>query len=317
MPREQRNVGASVRARLLARSRTEGADYQILLTRYALERLLYRLSVSEYNRHFILKGALLFVTWLQDPFRPTRDLDLLGYGSNSPEALAHTFQAICQAQVPDDGVVFDSAGLTAAPIREDIDYGGVRVRTQATIDGARVPIQIDVGFGDIITPAVVEIDYPALLDSPAPRIRAYPAETVIAEKFEAMVVLGIANSRLKDFYDLWFISRSFSFDLLTLSGAIQRTFERRETPLPRAMPTGLTEEYAVQWNPRWKAFLKRERMQAAPDNLAAVIADLSAFLFPLIRTPITASNWPPGGPWRLKTVQLDRLASAALGTLSA
>jgi len=297
MPREQRNIGASVRARLLARSRAEGADYQILLTRYALERLLYRLSVTDYNRHFILKGALLFVTWLPDPFRPTRDLDLLGYGSNSPESLADTFRAICQTNVPDDGVAFDSAGLTVAPIREDMDYGGVRVRTQATIDGARVPIQIDVGFGDIITPSPVEIDYPALLDSPAPRIRAYPAETVIAEKFEAMVSLGIANSRLKDFYDLWFISRSFAFNHITLAGAIQRTFERRETPLPRAMPTGLTDEYAKQWNPRWKAFLKRERMQAAPDNLAAVIADLSGFLFPLISTPVAASNWQPGGPW--------------------
>jgi len=316
MPREQRNMGASVRARLLTRSRAEGADYQILLTRYALERLLYRLSVSEYNRHFILKGAFLFVTWLADPFRPTRDLDLLGYGSNSPEALANTFRAICMASVPDDGVVFDSNGLTAAPIREDMDYGGVRVRTQATIDGARVPIQIDVGFGDIITPAPIEISYPALLDAPAPRIRAYPAETVIAEKFEAMVALGIANSRLKDFYDLWFISRSFAFDLLTLSGAIQRTFERRETPVPDALPTGLTNEYAAQWNPRWKAFLKRERMQAAPENLAEVIADLSGFLFPLINSPAAASNWLPGGPWSPKTAQLDRSASAAFGTAS-
>jgi predicted nucleotidyltransferase component of viral defense system len=317
MPREPGNIGASVRARLLARSRAEGADYQILLTRYALERLLYRLSVTDYNRHFILKGALLFVTWLKDPFRPTRDLDLLGYGSNSPEALANTFKAICQAQVPDDGVIFDSAGLSAAPIREDMNYGGVRIRTHATIDGARVPIQIDIGFGDVITPAAVEINYPALLDSPAPRIRAYPAETVIAEKFEAMVSLGIANSRLKDFYDLWFISRSFTFDHITLSGAIQRTFERRETPLPRTLPTGLTEEYAAQWNPRWKAFLKRERMQAAPDTLAAVIADLAAFLFPLINTAVAASSWPPGGPWCVKEAQLDRSASAAFGTVSA
>jgi hypothetical protein len=176
MPREVRNIGASVRDRLLARSRAKNADYQILLTRYALERLLYRLSVSEHRDRFILKGALLFVTWLPDPFRPTRDLDLLGYGANNPEALADTFKAICSHSVPDDGVTFDVDGLTAAPIREDLEYDGVRVQTYAMIDGARIPIQVDIGFGDIITPAPVEIEYPVLLDSPVPHLRAYPVE---------------------------------------------------------------------------------------------------------------------------------------------
>ncbi len=197
MPSEHRNVGASVRAKLLNRSRNEKSDYQVLLTRYALERLLYRLSVSAHRERFILKGALPFVTWLPDSFRPTRDLDLLGFGSDSPEATAETFRGKCSTAVPDDGVIFDVAGLTAAPIREDIEYGGVRVRTQATIDGARVPIQVDTGSGDIITPEPVEIEYPALLDSPAPRLRAYPVETVIAEKFNAMVTLGLPTSASK------------------------------------------------------------------------------------------------------------------------
>lgn len=297
MPSEHPNGGASVRAKLLNRSRTEKSDYQILLTRYALERLLYRLSVSAHRERFILKGALLFVTWLPDPFRPTRDLDLLGFGSDSPETIAETFKAICSTTVPDDGVIFDVAGLTAAPIREDIEYGGVRVRTQATIDGARVPIQVDIGFGDIITPGPIEIEYPALLDSPAPRLRAYPVETVIAEKFNAMVTLGIANSRLKDFYDLWLISRTFAFDRAALFSAVQRTFERRKTSMPVDTPTGLTDQYTEQWDARWKAFIKREHMKAAPEDLAVLIEDLRKFLVPLTTPTATASNWQPGGPW--------------------
>lgn len=297
MPREVRNVGASVRARLHARSRAENTDYQILLTRYALERLLYRLSVSEHRNRFVLKGALLFVTWIADPFRPTRDLDLLGYGANDPEALSETFKAICSTTVPDDGVIFDVDHLKSAPIREDLEYGGIRIQTHATIDGARLPIQVDIGFGDIITPGPIEIDYPALLDFPAPHLRAYPVETVIAEKFNAMVMLGIANSRLKDFYDLWLISRTFELRYSELSSAVQRTFERRETPMPAGIPTGLSNEYAEQWEMRWRAFIKREHMNAAPDSLRLVIEDLRPFLVPLTTPSDTASYWPSGGPW--------------------
>ena len=236
MPRELRNIGASVRARLLDRARAERSDFQILLTRYALERLLYRLSVSPHRDRFILKGAMLFVTWVANPFRPTRDLDLLGSGDNDTEAIAETFRVICAQPVADDGVIFDVAALEAAPIREEAEYGGVRVRTTATIDGARIPIQVDIGFGDAITPAPVEIDYPTLLDAPAPHLRVYPVETVVAEKFEAMVTLGIANTRLKDFYDLWLIAQTFKFGRSTLSDAVQRTFERRRTALPADIP---------------------------------------------------------------------------------
>lgn len=297
MPRDTRNIGASVRARLLARSRAENADYQILLTRYALERLLYRLSISEHRERFILKGALLFVTWVADPFRPTRDLDLLGYGANNPEAVADTFKAICSTAVPDDGVTFDIEGLTAAPIREDLEYGGVRVQTYAVIDGARIPIQVDIGFGDIITPGPVEVDYPVLLDFPAPHIRTYPVETVVAEKFNAMVVLGIANSRLKDFYDLWLISRTFEFDRAGLFAAVQRTFERRNTPSPAELPTGLTDQYAEQWEARWRVYLRREHMHAAPENLGLLVRDLREFLIPVALPSDIASHWSPGGPW--------------------
>jgi predicted nucleotidyltransferase component of viral defense system len=297
MSREVRNIGASVRARLLARARTENTDYQILLTRYALERLLYRLSVSSHRERFILKGAMLFVTWLKDPFRPTRDLDLLGYGANDAESIANTFKAICEVKVSNDGITFEIEGLTADPIRGELEYGGVRVQTQAIIDGARIPIQIDIGFGDIITPGPIEIAYPVLLDYPAPHLRAYPVATVVAEKFNAIVVLGIANSRLKDFYDLWLISRIFEFDGAEISAAVQRTFKRRDTPIPADVPTGLTGLYAEEWGTQWKAFLRREHMNAAPDDLTQVLEDLRSFLVPLTTSLGANLHWHAGGPW--------------------
>jgi Nucleotidyl transferase AbiEii toxin, Type IV TA system len=254
MTRETHNIGASVRARLLDRARAERSDFQVLLTRYALERLLYRLSVSPHRDHFVLKGAMLFVTWVDDPFRPTRDLDLLGYGDSEPDAIAETFRAICSQPVGDDGVTFNVAALLAAPIREAAEYGGVRVRTSATIAGARIPIQVDVGFGDAVTPAPVEIYYPTLLDAPAPNLRAYPVETVVAEKFEALVTLGIANSRLKDFYDLWLIAKTFDFHQSVLATAVHNTFDRRQTALPGDTPLALSDAYAEIWDNQWRAF---------------------------------------------------------------
>ena len=240
---------------------------------------------------------MLFVTWVADPFRPTRDLDLLGQGDSDTEAIAETFRAICTQPVADDGVTFDVAALMAAPIREEVEYGGVRVRTTATIAGARIPIQVDIGFGDAVTPASVEIDYPTLLDAPTPRLRAYPVETVVAEKFEALVTLGVANSRLKDFYDLWVISRTFELRRAALVEAIQRTFERRGTVLPSDVPVGLTDEFAEAWTAQWRAFLGRDRMAAAPDAFAATVADLRLFLMPLVGGLKEERIWPPSGPW--------------------
>jgi hypothetical protein len=292
-----KNVGASVRARLLQRSRDERTDFQVLLTRYALERLLYRLSRSAHRNRFVLKGAMLFVTWVEAPFRPTRDLDLLGYGENSPEAIGYTFRAICNEPVDDDGVVFNVDGLEAAPIREDIEYGGVRVRTQATIAGARIPIQVDVGFGDAITPGPIEIDYPALLDAPAPHLRAYPIETVVAEKFHAIATRGITNSRLKDYYDLWLIAETFELERAPLAAAVCQTFARRETPLPQEKPTGFSEAYVETWGGQWRTFLTRERMAAAPEQLATVVADLERFLLPLIEEAEGGWRWKPRAGW--------------------
>jgi len=187
--------------------------------------------------------------------------------------------------------------LTAAPIREEVEYGGVRVRTTATIAGARISIQVDIGFGDAITPAAVEIDYPVLLDAPAPHLRAYPVETVVAEKYEALVTLGVANSRLKDFYDLWVISRTFELRQAALVEAVQRTFERRGTTLPSDIPVGLTDEFAEAWAAQWRAFLGRDRMAAAPDAFAVTIADLRVFLMPLVVGLKEERIWSPSGPW--------------------
>ena len=299
MAREPRkNVGASVRALLLDRSRVERMDFQILLTRYALERLLHRLSQSPHRDRFVLKGAMLFVTWVEDPFRPTRDLDFLGYGENSPEAIGGTFREICGQPVDDDGVEFDIGAITAVPIREDVEYGGFRVRPSATIAGARVPIQVDIGFGDAVTPGPVEIVYPPLLDAPAPRLRAYPVMTVVAEKFQALVQLGIANSRLKDFYDLWLIAQTFEFDRASLAEAMRQTFARRETMLPTEKPIGLSDAYADAWGRQWKAFLGRERMASAPIDLAVVVSDLAGFLLPLIAPAEKDERWKPGEGWR-------------------
>jgi predicted nucleotidyltransferase component of viral defense system len=278
---ERRNVGASVRARLLNRAHEERSDFQVLLTRFTLERLLYRLSVSEHRTRFVLKGAMLFAVWINVPFRPTRDLDLLGYGDRGVDAIADAFRAICAFPVTDDGVQFDVAALSASPIREDLKYAGVRVRTTAIIDRARIPVQVDIGFGDAVTPAPIEIDYPVLLDMPAPRLRAYPIETVVAEKFETLVARGIVNTRLKDYYDLWLIGRTFQLNASSLAAAMRRTFERRGTPLPAAPPVGLTDEFATAKAAQWRTFLGRERVQPAPADFAHVVSDLRNFLVPI------------------------------------
>ena len=195
-----------------------------------------------------------------------------------------------------NGVAFDVASIDAAPIRGDDEYPGVRVRTGATIAGARLPIQIDVGFGDVITPEEIEIEYPTLLDAPAPILRAYPPETVVAEKTEAIVSLGIANSRMKDYYDLWMIARTFAFEGDTLADAIRRTFEQRRTPLPEQVPVGLSDNFALEREAQWQAFLARDRLAAAPDPLVQVINDLRTFLQPVL-THTEVASWPPGGPW--------------------
>lgn len=279
MAKELKNIGASVRARLLALSKAKGQTFDLILTRFALERLLYRLSKSQFSDRFVLKGALLLITWLEIPHRPTRDLDLLGYGSPDPELMLAAFQEIL-ANDSSDGVTFDVAALRIERIREELEYGGLRLRTTANVAGARIAVTIDIGFGDATEPGIEALEYPVLLDLPAPHLKAYAPETVIAEKFQAMVALGQANSRMKDFYDIWVLSRTFTFDPVRLSSAIEATFNRRDTALPSEPPLALTERFSndPQKQIQWRAFCRDIGQE--PGSLAEVVSDLQAFLMP-------------------------------------
>jgi predicted nucleotidyltransferase component of viral defense system len=271
----------SVRARLLALSREKGQALDFLLTRYALERLLYRLSVSPYRDRFVLKGAMLITTWFDDPHRATRDVDLLGYGDPSPEPMLATFREIGNIAA-DDGITFDTEALRVDLIREELEYGGLRLRTTATLAGARIGVVIDIGFGDAVEPGLEEIDLPVLLDLPTPQLRAYARETVVAEKFQAMVAFGRANSRMKDFYDVWVLAKSYDFNNDRLARAIAATFDRRGTPLPDALPDALTVEFARDETKRrqWVAFSADLAIATGP--FESVIEDLATFLMPKV-----------------------------------
>ena len=277
MAKAIRNIGASVRARLQNLSRATGQSFDLILTRYALERLLYRISTSAYAERFVLKGAMLLTSWFEDPHRATRDLDLLGFGDPSQDAMLAAFREIL-AVVVDDGVEFDLHALRVNQIREELEYGGLRLRTTASISGARIAVMVDVGFGDALEPGVEVIDYPSLLDFPRPRLRAYARETVIAEKFQAMVALGRANSRMKDFYDVWLLSQSFPFDDGRLARAIAATFRRRGSAIPAELPDALTSAFAedTQKQLQWRAFVANVAVN--PGTLDEVIATISTFL---------------------------------------
>jgi predicted nucleotidyltransferase component of viral defense system len=279
MPEPKRNMGASVRARLLNLARERNQPNDLLLTRYALERLLYRLSTTKHRERFVLKGAMLMTTWFEDPFRPTRDLDLLGFGDPDPQAMLALFREVLTVEA-DDGVVFDVKGLAVDLIREELEYGGLRIKTDAKIAGASVRIVVDVGFGDAIEPDATELAPSVLLDLPAPRLRAYSRETVIAEKLQAMVALGRVNSRMKDFYDIWLLSRTYEFEGDALARAIAATFARRKTPVPIDPPYALTRAFADDRakQQQWTSFA--EAIGAALPGLAETVQDLAAFLMP-------------------------------------
>jgi predicted nucleotidyltransferase component of viral defense system len=274
-----RNIGASIRARLLNLAKERNQPFDLLLTRFALERFLYRLSISAYRDRFVLKGAMLMTTWFDDPHRPTRDLDLLGFGDADPQAALGVFREICAVKA-DDAVIFDIDGSTVESIRDEAEYSGLRIKTYAVVDGARVRVIVDIGFGDATEPGLAEMDLPILLDFPAPHLRAYAQETVIAEKFQAMVVLGRANSRMKDFYDIWLLSRTYDFKDDRLARAIAASFKRRRTAIPTERPDGLSQAFAQDPTKiqQWAAFVDTVDMK--PGSLAEVIDGLAGFLMP-------------------------------------
>lgn len=299
-----RNLAASVRDRLLNVAKERREDFGLVLTKYGMERIPYRLSKSKYHDRFVLKGALLFELWTERAHRPTRDIDLLGGPSSTVPEMKKVFGEICAKSVQDDGLVFPQQSIRAERIREDNTYEGVRIRCQARPGNIRIPLQVDVEFGDVITPGPIALEYPTLLDFPAPKIHAYPRETVVAEKFHAIVKLGGVNSRMKDFYDLWILSREFAFQGDLLAKAIEATFERQGTVLPASVPLALTEEFFRSRAKRtqWRAFLGKSKLETAKVNLEDVAGDLAEFLMPLVRALKTHEGfkltWPPRGPWK-------------------
>ncbi|MGD0649257.1 MAG: nucleotidyl transferase AbiEii/AbiGii toxin family protein [Acidobacteriaceae bacterium] len=269
-----------------------------------MERLLFRISQSEHRRAFILKGALLFELWTEQTHRPTRDADFLSIGSSGPGRFEDIFKEICVLPVVDDGVTFDPSSVIARQIKEGADYEGVRVSFLGYLEKARIPMQLDIGFGDAVTPSAIETAFPTILDGPAAVLLTYPKETVVAEKFEAMVKLGIANTRMKDFHDLYSLSRLFSFEGQILSDAIVRTFERRKTRLPSSLPIAFTAEFFEDESKQrqWTAFNRKNKLYIESVPLQTVVSDIEQFVMPIVHGVAMevrwSRSWRAGGPWQ-------------------
>ena len=294
-----RNISASVRDRLLNKARAEKLDYNLLLTRYALERMLYRLSISKQRDQFLLKGALLFDLWFDVPHRPTHDADFLGFGSAEIPHIEEIFRDICRIEV-EDGIAFQPDTVKAAEIRKEANYAGVRVTLQGMLDSARCPVQIDIGFGDAVVPGPDEVHYPVILgEMPEPHLHVYPRYTVVAEKLEALTSLGMLNSRMKDYFDLWILAKHSDFDGQILSRAVAATFDRRRTVIPTGLPIGLSDEFIsdAQKAKQWQGFLRKNALDPMP--LATVVADLRDFLMPVLVA--IAAGGSHDYPWRAGT----------------
>ena len=269
-----RNLAASIRARLKQHADAAKQDFNLTLTHYGLERLLYRLSISTHAPKYLLKGALLFSVWYDLPHRPTRDADLLGFGPDDIDSAVANFREICEIAV-EDGIAFETASVKGAVIRKEAGYGGVRIDLQAKLDGARITLQVDIGFGDAVTPGPEPVSYPVLLDDlPAPQLRAYPKSTVVAEKFHAICLLGMTNTRMKDYFDLWVLLGENTLDPAELCRAIEATFNRRKMSMPTDLPAGLSDGFVADAikQTQWKAFLKKNRLDTIA--LADVVARL-------------------------------------------
>lgn len=299
-----RNVGASVRARLLKRSRGTGESYQFLLQRYAAERFLHRLGESPYRERFVLKGAMLLALWSEAIYRPTRDLDFTGYGSALPDDIRSAIRDICAVPVADDGIVFNCEGLVLQSIRGQDEYDGIRMRFDALLDGARIPMRIDIGFRNAIQPPPIDAHYPALLDVPRPRIRVCQREAVVAEKLHAMVVLDERNSRYKDFYDVHALVRRFAFEGEHLVRAVVATFERRQTTLSRDLPVALTPRFYADAGraQQWRNYVNENDLSEVPSDFGVIGERLLSFFAEpwaaMARRTTFAGHWSAGGPWR-------------------
>ena len=295
-----KNIAASVHQRLLNIAKERGAPFNELLQYYAMERVLSRLSQSTHADSFVLKGALLFRVWDEPDSRATRDIDLLAFLDNSPENLAAIFREVC-AKDEADGLVFDPGSVIAQTIKEDADYEGVRVRFRGHLGNARITVQVDTGFGDIVHPDIVRAEYPVMLDLPSPSLRMYPPETVIAEKVQAMVYLGRLNSRMKDFYDVWRLSRQFEFDGYAICTAIRATFKNRQTEIIDFDELAAELSENEKLDQQWKAFLRKSDLKG-PEEFSSALSVIGAFVGPVLTSLTTGdemhSRWPACGPWR-------------------
>jgi len=301
---KKRDAGHSAFQQLLNRARSRNEDFSLLLVRYGVERFLYRLGISPYADRFLLKGASLFLVWRGQNYRVTRDVDLLGYGPADVEYITGIFKDLCQvAAVEVDGIEFIPDTVRAVPIRDGQQDVGIRVTLVGLLHHARIHLQVDIGFGDAVTPGAERIIFPTLLDAPPPQLLACPRYTMVAEKVEAMVRLGLANSRMKDFYDLWLLCKLFEFDGQTLCEAIRNTFGRRSTPLPGGLPMAFTDEFRkdAQKQAQWRAFVRKSKPEKVSGDIDAVIGHVAAFLMPVIQAALAHErfelSWPEGGPW--------------------
>lgn len=294
------NTAASIHQRLLNKAAAEHRTFNELLQYYGIERFLYRLGESPHCNQFVLKGALVFLAWQAPLTRPTRDMDFLGFTRNSVDNLIRIVQDVCNQPVDPDGLIFDPASVHGEIIKEEADYEGVRVNFLGFLGNAQIHMRLDVGFADTITPEPEALEFPTILDNMSkPRIRAYPPENVIAEKFQAMIALGMINSQMKDFYDLWFMAQSMEFDFHVLREAIFNTFERRKTTIPEGTPTAFSNEFADQKQVMWASFLKKNQIEATPTRLIDVIQVLKKFFDPVIH-PVEKqpSIWSPNTGWQ-------------------
>jgi predicted nucleotidyltransferase component of viral defense system len=295
-----KNIAASVRQRLLNQAKQDRRPFNELLQYYGMERFLYRLSQSLYAKQFVLKGGLMLRVWNASESRPTMDIDMLGRTSNDPNQIIRQMQEIIALTVEPDGMAFDPASLVTEPITKDADYQGVRVRCLGYLDRAKVNIQLDLGFGDVVFPQPEVSMLPTLLDYPAPQLLCYSRESVIAEKFEAMLKLGALNSRMKDFYDLWLLSQQFDFDGVKLTEAIRLTLDHRETALSDSI-LPFSAEFVRDKQVQWVALCKRLGRERTPTEFASVVAVIREFLAPLVAALLSdvqpPSRWVAGSVW--------------------
>ncbi|MDP3980561.1 MAG: nucleotidyl transferase AbiEii/AbiGii toxin family protein [Chlamydiota bacterium] len=303
MKKDIKNIKASVRARLQNKAKEESRPFSEVLQYYGMERFLYRFSRSKYADKFILKGALMFMVWHMPERRTTLDIDLLALCDNKIGGIEKMIKDICKAGVISDGLIFDDKTLKSQRIKEDADYEGIRVKFVGFLERSRIPMQIDIAFGDNIYPNPKTIEYPVILDYPKPKLKGYPAESIISEKFEAMIKLGLLNSRMKDFYDIWLMMRQFDFNGSRLVEALKRTFEKRKTVLSQSKPLFAEEIYDEKSDRQtlWKAFLKKADVGHAPEKLSSIAKAIEKFLF----NPLVAiskgekfnAKWKAPGPW--------------------